>query len=890
MYTKLSISASFFFIFLSFHRAGAQALAPENKGLTEYLRKADETRREKTIQLIREKKLLPLIYSNGFIAELIGVDEFNFPVYYQSESNLNAARSLGASRLWTGGNLGLSLNGQNMIIGEWDGGKVRETHNELNGRVTQKDNAATLNDHATHVAGTLIASGARAAAKGMAHQAHLHAYDWIGDAVEMSEAADSGLMISNHSYGQVRGWYYNEGEKRWEWYGDTTISATEDWRYGYYDAQAREWDLIANENPYYLIVKSAGNDRGKKPQDTVKQHFVWSGSTGTWRASTTSRPASGPFDLLSGSSNSKNTLTIAAVENLPSFTYNSPSDVKMSSFSSYGPTDDGRIKPDISGVGVGLESSISTGNNQYATYNGTSMAAPNVSGSLLLVQQHFKNKKGMNMRAATLKALVIHTAHEAGTADGPDYAFGWGMANIVGCIQTIDSSGKTSLILEDSLRNQTTYRIKFLADGINKISATLVWNDPAATPLSGAGLNRRNSRLVNDLDVRIAPVANPTQQTFPWVLDPDNPTQAANRADNARDNVERIDLGIPAKGEYQLTITHKGNLNQNRAQHFSLILSNYGRGVKAGFKQDISQLCEGGSVRFTNTTSGLYDSLQWTFNGGTPATSKAENPTVKYNSAGNFSVKLVAYQNGNKDSFVVADAVLVHPIPVVTLDTFAAVCDYRGGVIDLSGGMPAGGTYSGKGVRNGQFFIDSVGTGLHSIMYLYTTSQGCINADTQTIRIHPVPAKPVVTQLGDSLISTAADFYQWRLNEVEIPNARMRWHVVTSSGRYSVVIGNEFGCEALSENLNVIKTGLNTMAAESPWIVYPNPVYDALFVGYNDENVGTGLVALFDLNGKIVIDETPCDNWINTAHLPAGSYILQLKTAEKTDRMLIIKR
>jgi hypothetical protein len=56
--------------------------------------------------------------------------------------------------------------------------------------------------------------------------------------------------------------------------------------------------------------------------------------------------AKGGFDMLTGSSVSKNVLVVAAVNAVA--TYNGPSSVVMSSFSNYGPTDDGRIKPDIS--------------------------------------------------------------------------------------------------------------------------------------------------------------------------------------------------------------------------------------------------------------------------------------------------------------------------------------------------------------------------------------------------------------------------------------------------------------------------------------------------------------------------------------------------------------
>ena len=114
----------------------------------------------------------------------------------------------------------------------------------------------------------------------------------------------------------------------------------------------------------------------------------------------------------------------------------------MSSFSGWGPTDDGRIKPDICANGVGLYSSYSGSDTQYASISGTSMATPNLSGSLLLLQQHYQNLFGTGsfMRSATLKGLVIHTADEAGSNPGPDYKFGWGLANMATAAQAITAA------------------------------------------------------------------------------------------------------------------------------------------------------------------------------------------------------------------------------------------------------------------------------------------------------------------------------------------------------------------------------------------------------------------------------------------------------------------
>ena len=100
--------------------------------------------------------------------------------------------------------------------------------------------------------------------------------------------------------------------------------------------------------------------------------------------------------------------------------------VIIANFSSEGPTDDFRIKPDIAGNGVSVYSTYDNSNTAYNSISGTSMASPNIAGSLVLLQQHYNNLNNSFMKAATLKGLALHTADDAGFS-GPDAIFGWGL-------------------------------------------------------------------------------------------------------------------------------------------------------------------------------------------------------------------------------------------------------------------------------------------------------------------------------------------------------------------------------------------------------------------------------------------------------------------------------
>lgn len=456
------------------------------------------------------------------------------PVYFMTY-NAGAAQTIKVDRVNSGGAAGLALDGQGMIIGEWDGGPVRRTHQDLGfSRVIQKDGATgTPDNHATHVAGTMVASGVNdSQAKGMAPQATLWANDWGDDLNEMVNQASQGLLVSNHSYGI-----------------DANVIPA--WFFGAYVSESFSWDNIAFNFPFYQPVVAAGNDRNPP------------------------LPSSYPTnkngrELINEQATSKNIVVVAAVSG--------PSPITMSQFSNWGPTDDRRVKPDISAKGVSVYSTWGTGNADYAAIDGTSMAAPGIAGGLILLQQHYKNTHGgVFMRSATLRGVMNHTAAEVGNL-GPDFQYGWGVMDAQAGAAVIGGDGTSSFLLESTLAQGATYTKSFVADG-TPLKVTLSWTDLPGTPNNGVN-DPTTPVLVNDLDVRVLRASNSTTY-LPWRLNNVIVTGAAQRADNFVDNIEKIEIlntagnaiQTPAAGEtFTVTVSHKGSLNGG-SQDFSLIVS-----------------------------------------------------------------------------------------------------------------------------------------------------------------------------------------------------------------------------------------------------------------------------------------------------------------------------
>lgn len=477
---------------------------------------------------------LPVSYTtaDGVYVELQKILPNGSLLYYETH-NKDAAISTRVNHINVGGLTGYNLDGQNMVGYVWDGGHPRISHQEYNGvggnnRISVLDatseGGVSLLNHAGHVTGTMAASGVQTNAKGMAPQSKVEAYKWNDDLSEVASAATNGMLISNHSYG------YKASDIPDQWFGA-------------YQTDARNWDNVFFNAPYYLMVNSAGND----------------GTDNTSNAA----PLTYGYDKLRGFGTSKNNLVVAAANDANVDNNGNLISVSIAALSNQGPTDDLRIKPDITGNGVNLYSTFATANNKYGTLSGTSMASPNVAGSLLLLQQHHYNLNGSFMRAATLKGLALHTADDAGP-QGPDAVFGWGLLNAKKAAEIISQNNTTSLIQELTISQGQTITLTVNADGINKLMASISWTDRPG--MVNNGLNSPIASLVNDLDIRITKENN---TFYPWRLT--SATTNSQDGDNNKDPYERIEINN-ATGSYNITITHKGSL-QGNSQAFSLIVS-----------------------------------------------------------------------------------------------------------------------------------------------------------------------------------------------------------------------------------------------------------------------------------------------------------------------------
>jgi hypothetical protein len=589
IYSKKTIFTLFICFIMSQLAFGQKNLYTKNKlrqieNFAKELQKNQQENNQKLQSIAQNLKVdIERVLSGGKVIRLKGLNQIGEPIFTITESNFQAGQTTRTNSFYTGGSLGLGLSGAGASVagrlGVWDGGKVQNNHDEFGGRVQPQDNTTGFSTHSTHVAGTMVAAGLNSMARGMAPSASIKAWDFSNDDAEMA-AASKDLLISNHSYGQIAGWVFNEtrtGNQKWEWYGNTSINDSEDYKFGIYDNQSQNWDRIAYNAPNYLIVKSVGNKRNENgpglnssKTQTLEKYYLGSSSD----TSRVPRSQNNAYDIIPTYGVAKNILTVGAVNTFPEGPLY-PSQIKISSFSSWGPTDDGRIKPDLVGVGVNLFSPSANSNSSYTVLSGTSMSSPQVAGSLLLLQELYSQQnQGKVMRSSTLKGLALHTATDAGN-QGPDYIYGWGLLNMEAAGKILLNTNKSHYLAENTLLTNDKYTQKVIANGTEPLVVTICWTDPEAEPTAilAANVNSRFPKLINDLDITVTDGQNNYQA---WVLDPEKPSQPATKGNNIRDNVEQVHIANPIPGtEYTISIGHKSALIKSQ-QEYALLLSGIG--------------------------------------------------------------------------------------------------------------------------------------------------------------------------------------------------------------------------------------------------------------------------------------------------------------------------
>ena len=480
---------------------------------------------------------------------------------------------MGVTNAWS--LLGLTGAGQTIAVCDtgMDSGNTNTLHRDFTNRVTgfgwsngaysSSYSWADYDSHGTHVAGSVLGNGTMSTGryKGVAYQANLifqgAQEDLGGIPTDLNslfrQAFTNGARIHSDSWG----------------YDDN----------GYYHTDSRNLDMFTWSNKTMLVLVAAGNAGTDANSDGIVD-----------------------LDSIGSPATAKNCLTVGAAESdrpeFSAYTWGDswPADFPanpiagdeisgaydntnqgVAAFSSRGPCDDGRIKPDILAPGTDIISTRSrsttntgwgvvTANTNYLWMGGTSMATPLTAGAVGLTRQWVTTTGGItNPSGQLLKALLLNGARnmspgQYGTgstrevaAVRPSNVQGWGHIDLYNTLQPA-SNQFLALIDTNSLStgqtNVFTYAVT--SGSTNKFIATLAYADYWGTAGSG-------KQLINDLDLT--------------VIKPGGTTNYANgrTSVDATNNVEMVELAADEAGTYTVKVVGR-TVPSGTTQAYALVV------------------------------------------------------------------------------------------------------------------------------------------------------------------------------------------------------------------------------------------------------------------------------------------------------------------------------
>ena len=299
-----------------------------------------------------------------------------------------------------------------------------------------------------------------------------------------------------------------------------------------------------------------------------------------------------------------------------------------------------------------------------------------------------------------------------------------------------------------------------------------------------------------------------------------------------------------------------------------------------------STVCKNDSVfaSATITNGGLAPSIDWIVNGTVVASNNLAFASV-FTDGDVLKVRMTSSDNCVAFKTAVDSVTMtVNNLPAVTLSSQGYLCELDG-PMQLSGGMPAGGIYSGLGISNDTIYPSLSGVGSHWVYYTYTEpTTGCANEKKRAISIQPAPGQPTLTQntiSGELEASTPSGTYsyQWLDGNMDpISGATNSTFLPTSNGNYYVKITSNILCSNTSAAYTVVNIGLNEENL-SGFEMYPNPATDRLTFNVQ----GSAEVRILDAAGRLVYTGFVEGKYsLDVQDWARGVYMVQVLRAGKT--------
>ncbi|MDA9414060.1 hypothetical protein XH81_04165 [Bradyrhizobium sp. CCBAU 25360] len=525
------------------------------------------------------------VKSVSAIQELAKLKSVKFiePVFTPTLQNTHVDRNIGADLAAKAPHF---LTGAGVRVGVWDGGHVAEDHPSFTGRLSvdlDRERGVLRHDHqhSTHVAGTIAGNGEFSAPiiAGDGASNKEGALPAFGDEVKRTILADAASAPAGPAAtGDTEDHYPGIAPKA-EILSFDFIEADHE-LLGLLIEKPLAIDLVNNSWGLNLTSQNCSQLATYSPLGTAEFDAIASGERGNqtvrripiiFSAGNARNDGICGMSLALGFPNfrsitppgtGKNVITVGAID---------ADNNNMTEFSSWGPTADGRIKPDVVAPGCrqlgageqGIVSAVpATGIGRMC---GTSMAAPAVAGTVALLIEKM-GKLGFqksDVYPSTYKALLIHGAEDLGRP-GPDFVYGFGRVRLIPTLTLMDQ--KAFFQATVARENEIQTRVVVVPPNRKRLKVTLAWDDRATGPFT-------SEALTNDLDLLL--VSPSAEQHLPFILNtvPGKENEVAGRGVDHRNVVEQVTVDNPVAGNWSAAVRATKIGSPTGGQSYSLVVS-----------------------------------------------------------------------------------------------------------------------------------------------------------------------------------------------------------------------------------------------------------------------------------------------------------------------------
>lgn len=330
----------------------------------------------------------------------------------------------------------------------------------------------------------------------------------------------------------------------------------------------------------------------------------------------------------------------------------------------------------------------------------------------------------------------------------------------------------------------------------------------------------------------------------------------------------------------------------------------------AGFTESASVICKNASVTFTDQSTNDPVTWQWTFPGGTPASSTLQNPQVAYSVAGTYSVTLIAGNSTGHDTIVKTNYITVNTLPASTITPNGATNFCTGGSVLLMANTGTGLLYQWKkyavsiaGATTANYTATTAG----NYKVTVTNPNGCSRTSAGVVVTGPPGNSVTVTGSldlcpGDSVKFevplAAGNTYQWKKNNVNINAATMYFYYASTAGVYKAQITNSFGCSKTSGK-KTVTTNCRLNSAEERYndkvTIFPNPVSSRFTVSISLHKAQHIVINIFSPDGMListisnqVLNKGNHEIAYDVSHLENGLYYCEATAGEERFRKKIV--